>query len=123
VHCISSKGKEVTGTGFFYSTSRIEWLLITNTHLIQNSKTGQFTLTESDKYNQPILGSRIERKIDNFSEIWIRHPDPAIDLCAMPMMPIITEIRREGKVPYFTRIEHGTIPSTQCCTCPAMIVL
>lgn len=45
--------------------------------------------------------------------MWIRHPDPAIDLCAMRMMPIITEIREEGKVPYFTRIEHGTIPSEE----------
>ena len=31
----------------------------------------------------------------------------------MPMMPIIEEIRREGKVPYFTRIDSSTIPSEE----------
>lgn len=113
INCISSNGNRRTGTGFFYSTSRNEWLLVTNNHLIQDSKTGKFTLTEGDKYNEPIPGSGIERKIDNFSEKWIRHPDQAVDLCAMPLMPVITEIRREGKVPYFTRIEHCTIPSEE----------
>jgi trypsin-like peptidase len=113
INCISSNGNRRTGTGFFYSTSRNEWLLVTNNHLIQDSKTGEFTLTEGNKYNEPIPGSGIKRKIDNFSEMWIRHPDEAVDLCAMPMMPVITEIRREGKVPYFTRIEHSTIPSEE----------
>ena len=113
INCISSKGIRRTCTDFFYSTTRNEWLLITNNHLIRDSKTGEFTLTEGDKYNQPIPGSGMERKIDHFSNMWIRHPDPSIDLCAMPMMPVIKEIRGEGKVPYFTRIEHCTIPSEE----------
>jgi S1-C subfamily serine protease len=69
ISCTSSKGKQATGTGFFYSTGRNEWLLITNKHLIEDSKSGQFTLTEGNKYNQPIPGSGIERKMDNFSEM------------------------------------------------------
>lgn len=72
-----------------------------------------FTLTEGDKYNEPITGSHIKRKIENFSKRWIRHPSEEVDLCAMPMMPIITEIRREGKVPWFRRIEYSTIPSEE----------
>jgi hypothetical protein len=103
ITCDSSDGKGQTGTGFFYSTSRNEWLLITNYHVIRNSEIGEFTLTEGDKYNEPIVGSGIKRKIENFSERWIRHPNEEVDLCAMPMMPIIQEIRREGKVPWFTR--------------------
>jgi hypothetical protein len=108
-----SDGKKRTGTGFFYSTSRNEWLLITNYHVIENSETGELTLTEGDEYNQPIAQSGIKRKIENFSKRWIRHPNEKFDLCAMPMMPIIEEIRREGKVPYFTRIESSTIPSEE----------
>ena len=71
INCISSNGNRRTCTGFFYSTSRNQWSLVTNNHLIQDSKTGEFTLTEGDKYNEPILGSGIEREIDNFSEMWI----------------------------------------------------
>ena len=40
---------------------------VTNKHLIQDSKTGEFTLTEGDRYNKPIRGSAIERQINNFS--------------------------------------------------------
>jgi hypothetical protein len=111
-----SDGKIGIGTGFFYSTSRNVWLLITNYHLIQHYKTGEmsesgeFTITEGDEYNQPIAGSGMRRKIENFSKRWIRHPNEEVDLCAMRMIPIIEEIRREGKVPWFTRIEHSTIP-------------
>jgi hypothetical protein len=103
----SSDGKRRTGTGFFYSTSRNEWLLITNYHVIENSETGELTLTEGDEYNQPIAQSGIKRKIENFSKRWFRHHDEKVDLCAMSMMPIIKEIRREGKVPWFTRrVQH-----------------
>jgi hypothetical protein len=101
-----------TGTGFFYSTSGNEWL-ITNYHVIRNSETGEFTLKEGDEYNQPIARSRIKRKIENFSKRWTRHPNEEVDLCAMPMMPIIEEIRGEGKVPWFTRIEYSTVPSEE----------
>jgi hypothetical protein len=83
--------------------------IVTNQHVIENSVTGRFFISQGNQYNEPILGQGINVEFDKFSEKWVQHPDKKTDLTITPFRPVITECRKHGKVPFFTRIQYNTI--------------
>lgn len=113
INCTRVNGNPSTGTGFFFTNVHNESLVITNWHVVKDAVNGQFVMIEGDKYNDPIPGAGISIKMDKFSERWEHHSDPNVDLCAMPLLHVIRECRKDGKVPYPTTIDYTTIPSDE----------
>jgi hypothetical protein len=99
LECDLAGGGRSTGTSFFFSfqidkTNQIP-LIVTNKHVIQNSIRGEFVLTKSDG-NQPIIGSYTRVALDNFENLWVKHPEVDVDLAVFPIAPLYRAAEKQG---------------------------
>jgi hypothetical protein len=86
-------------------------LLITNKHVIKDAFAFSIYLTEKDKDGNPLFG-----KIDTltcFSKdiAWIPHPNPSIDLCATPFIPILKKYSKNKFGYFYKSIMDSDIPT------------
>lgn len=106
LECSNEKGSPSVGTGFFFNfTDTCDKdipVLITNRHVVEGATTGRFVLTESKEGKTPLVGKYTTVCFDSFEGGWIPHPNPEIDLCAMPVAPLLNAAREQGK-PFFYR--------------------
>jgi hypothetical protein len=96
LECDQKNGSRSTGTGFFFSftvNSESIPVIITNKHVIENSLIGTFVLTKKDKNDNPILGSHENFTLPNFESLWIKHPDPTVDLAVFPIGPLLNQAK------------------------------
>lgn len=100
----SSKNGISTGTGFFYkikNNSVTKVFIVTNIHVIENSKIGYITLTLS-KNGKPLVGQKTTIKIDGFGNKWIKHPE--VDLAIMDFTPYLEKQTRINNGVYIRQI-------------------
>ena len=50
-------------------------------------------------------------ELDNFAQRWVPHPDPKIDLCAVPLAPLLATAEQRGLRPYFIQLDETLLPS------------
>ena len=104
------------GTGFFfYFNYKDKYIpvIITNCHVINDSSVGKFKFHSSKIVdNKNVPGEEmIEIKIDDFESRWIKHPDPKIDLCAMPVNYIFEYCKKQSKNPFTIYLTENFIPT------------
>jgi len=103
------------GTGFFFQycyEDKFIPVILTNWHVVENSKTGKFLLHSAMKHDNSIPGQEVFKiNMDKFESRWIRHPDPSVDLCAFPVNFIIEGSKKIGKFPFVIFLTENEIPS------------
>ncbi len=101
ITCIKSNGKQSIGTGFVMSfkvdkdTHQFVPVLITNKHVVKDSVKVSFVLTEEID-GKPSTG-RLPIELPIPESGWRMHPDPSVDLCAMPLGPLFNALKAQGK--------------------------
>lgn len=104
-----------TGTGFFYSLNRNGDqhvpVIVTNKHVIAGASKGRFLLTLQDETGGPTVGSFRAYDLDSFEQRWLTHPDPSIDLCVMPIGPLLKDAERTNTKFFFSTLDKTLIPS------------
>ncbi len=112
--CDTPNGR-ATGTGFFFRClddgNRHVPVIVTNKHVIAGATTGRFNLTVANDKGGPRIGSHIEIEISNFQQRWIGHPEPDVDLCIMPIQPLIDKASAAGQRFFFISLEKSLIPT------------
>lgn len=103
-----------TGTGFFFKLlengeNHIP-VIVTNKHVVEGAVTGKFLLTIADENRNPLNTEHFTVELDDFQNRWVFHPEEEIDLCVMPIAPIISEMNAKGYNPYFISLDTGLIP-------------
>lgn len=105
-------GTTSTGTGFFFryplDEERHLPVLITNNHVIRGGVKGLFHLhngVNTETGMKPI-GNFFQVSMDDFEQQWISHPDETIDLCGIPLQPLI-ELARENDQQIY-KVDLGT---------------
>ena len=83
ITCLLADNKPCNGTGFIFAKDNA-LSIVTNRHVIKNSITGNFLLSQANQYNEPVPGQGIRVEFSNFSEIWVPHPDNKTDLVMTP---------------------------------------
>lgn len=117
LECQLGTGGVSTGTGFFF-TFRIDEnthipVIVTNKHVISCSVKGMFVLTKATADGQPAIGSYERIILDRFEKLWVKHPDPNVDLAVFPMAPLLREAE-EQKIQFFAPpIEESHIPTAK----------
>lgn len=100
IETIDNKNKIGIGTGFFFSFSVTNThhkpVIVTNKHVIKDSKFGRLFFTLADSSHNPIDTLSYVININDFRNQWIMHPDPEIDLAILPMIQILNETRAKG---------------------------
>jgi len=119
IECADSNGNISTGTGFFFrfledSESKTNVpVIITNKHVIENNISGKLLFTLSDKNGEPMDKIHHTFNITDFRSAWTFHPNPEVDLCAMPIAQIINILNSQEKKPFFIPFNKQLIPSQE----------
>lgn len=115
IECRTADNQVSTGTGFFvrFLENGPDFVpaIVTNKHVIEGAAQGHLLFTNSDGQGNPLNTDHISISYNNFENIWIQHPDPSVDLCILPMVPILAELYDLGKVPFYKAISTTFIPS------------
>ena len=102
------------GTGFFYQFAERDSThipaIVTNKHVIRDAILGSFYMTFADSAGNPIHGSHEIIQIDNFENRWIGHPDPTIDLAAMPLAFLLHRAESMNVEFFFRTLGPDLIP-------------
>lgn len=116
IECDYPGGGVGTGTGFIFrvraDSSETVILLITNKHVIEGSVRGRIRFTLS-KGEYPNYDSHKAFTIDEFPNHWVAHPNPEVDLCALPLAPYIKVINAEGKNPFTSIVDISSFPTEE----------
>lgn len=119
IECLDSNGNPSTGTGFFFSflenqeTKTSVPVIITNKHVIDNNVSGRLLFTLSDNDGKPMDKIHHTFNITDFRSAWTYHPDPEVDLCAMPIAQIINILNSQNKRPFFIPFGKNLIPTKE----------
>ncbi|MGV8059676.1 MAG: serine protease [Smithellaceae bacterium] len=115
IECEMIDGQKSCGSGYFfqfkYDVEKKEYVpvVITNKHVIDNSKKGKLIFTIANN-NVPIDKEHFEFDVDNFESFWKKHPDPEVDLCAMPIAPFLQAAEVQGKNLFFIPLDFSLVP-------------
>lgn len=110
-------GIKYSGTGFFYNLNiddKVVPLIVTNKHVVRNMKKGTFRFTKANTAGEPIHTDHFINTYDTgFEKMWIFHPDSNVDLCVLPINPLLEIARRMGHELFFRTLDNSKIPSKE----------
>lgn len=115
IECDFPDGSRGTGSGFFYSLSKTGErhvpVIVTNRHVIEGASNGRFILTLRDADGNPTYGQNRGFNLGNFASLWTPHPDPQIDLCVMPIAPLLRLAESQNVAFFFITLDKSLIPT------------
>lgn len=118
IECSLTNGSVSTGTGFFFNFdekpdgSHIP-VIITNKHVIEKSTTGKFVITKADSEGNPTDREFLPIELNDFEKRWVPHPDPQVDLCAMPIAPIIQLAEQQNYKLAYRSLTRKLLPTEE----------
>lgn len=117
IECELDGDQAATGTGFFtrfvFEGNSFVPVIVTNKHVIKGANRGRIYFTLSDTAGNPVYGRHHRFEITNFAKPWLEHPDPSVDLCAMPINTLVNEMQEKGLKPFVTFLDLSTLPSQE----------
>lgn len=115
VICPRPHGTVSTGTGFFYDFSlgnnRSIPAILTNRHVVDGSiATILMFSTAKDGLPQD---EEVTYTTNPNTSRWHGHDDPSVDLCFLPLLPIINHFSKQSKQIFFTPFSSNFIPDAE----------
>jgi hypothetical protein len=115
IECRLANGDLSTGTGFFFlflnNEAKNVPAIVTNKHVVEGAVEGAFKMHEGAEDGSPTSQSTLDVSLDKFSNRWIPHPDPDIDLCILPAGPIFHDANTRGKKPFLMPLDPKLVPT------------
>lgn len=117
LECKLSGGDTSTGSGFFFrflddGESHVP-VIVTNKHVVSGAVAGKFTLHGLGPDGTPNPAASLWVEIDNFSALWMAHPDPSVDLCVLPVAELLKKGAAGGFKPFLLTLDPSLIPSDE----------
>ena len=109
--------KTSVGTGFFFNFRNGDVdipVIITNKHVIKDCYNLRYTFNESDEKKGRINDKHLNVTMDEITmkKMIVLHPEDDVDLCAIPVAPIIDTVVKQGKKLYLKWLDKTFLPST-----------
>lgn len=106
-----------TGTGFFTrfaldGNSSIP-VIVTNKHVVKGASRGVIRIKHSGTDGKPNLTSHETFNLPDFSSLWIDHPSSTVDLCAMPINPLLLHANERDIKLHVIALDLRLIPTDQ----------
>jgi len=115
IECDLADGRTGTGTGFFFRFAEHEDqhipAIITNKHVVSGAVRGRFHLTLANNSGEPLTGQHQAIQFDNFERRWLQHPSPDVDLCVMPIAPLIRSAQQQNIRFFYIAADRSLIPT------------
>ena len=114
IETLLMNGNTSTGTGFFFKFLEKDNgehipTIVTNKHVVKDSQIGVFRFTLIDKDGNPNYKNTKEYKIPDFEKQWIGHPDPNIDLCALPIGGLLNLASKNNENFFYIPLDKSLI--------------
>jgi len=119
IECVDLNGNHSTGTGYFFKfkmnkeTNEHVPVLITNKHVIENAKNGKLIFTQATEEYKPLDTKHYPVTIDDFESKWLKHPDKSVDLCALPIGPILNQLQELKIKLFYIPLDIGLLPTEE----------
>lgn len=115
IECADAKGEKSSGSGYIFLFCEAEGrsfpCVVTNKHVVQGAIHGTFHLTLKNEDGTPELGKHEAVVLRNLARYCIPHPEPAIDLVAFPIGPILNSGTKDGRSYHFVPIGRANVAS------------
>lgn len=106
-----------TGTGFFFNFAAQNGqhvpVIITNKHVVAGAVTGKLIMTKKNAEGGPDRNNLTTYELENFEASWIPHPEDSVDLCAMPIGPLLQAASEDGEQPFYIPLDMNLVPTEQ----------
>jgi len=119
IECQYTDGNSGTGTGYFFNLKEDEAtkihvpVVITNKHVVKNSKQIRLLFTKANSSNEPLDKEHFDIFFDSSSFPIFKHPEADVDLCAIPIQPFIEEANRRKEKLFFIPINKSILPTKE----------
>lgn len=116
IECQYANGTNGTGTGFFFrflenkETGEHIPVVITNKHVVSGSVKGRLIFCLRKANGLPDDSNHFAMYVDAFEKLWKMHPDKDVDLCAMPIAPLINLAKSKGKELFYITFDASALP-------------
>ncbi len=111
------KGYAHSGSGFFFNFiigDDVLPVLITNKHVVNGMVKGHFLMSEQDEQGNPLYKKHLRVNFESdFKDNWIFHPDSNVDLCALPILPLVEAANRIGHKLFYRTFDNTLIPNLE----------
>ncbi len=108
-------GEIFTGTGFHYNITSTPSLtapiIVTNKHVVKGMQQLRFLLTAKGPDGLPINTEHIPITIRDSVDHFMYHPDPLVDLCAIPLQPILAIAAKDKQELYYRSFDSTMLPT------------
>lgn len=115
INCVDTAGNSSFGTGYIYEFNQQAGksmpCIVTNKHVVQNAQRGVFHLTLKNAEGEADLGRHEAVTLDDLGRFFIGHPDPSVDLAAIPIAAVLTAGAADGSKYYFRSLGKTLIAS------------
>lgn len=119
IEAILGDGSQSVGTAFHFAfkidEQRFLPVLVTNKHVVSGAVKARFHLHELSQDQQGnVIGpaaTSFAVSMNDFERQWLMHPDPDVDLCAMPFEPLRQQAAVAGKDVFATPFPDNLIPT------------
>ncbi|MDW2069571.1 trypsin-like peptidase domain-containing protein [Vibrio sp. 2094] len=113
IQCEDDKGQCSFGSGYIFNfhvkDNQVVPCIVTNKHVVSDSRKGSFNFTLKNEDGSPKLGSHELITLDESSQYWWPHPDPNIDLAIIPIGPILNQAKKDGKNFYYVPLAKSLL--------------
>lgn len=119
IECQYTDGNSGTGTGYFFNLKEDETtkthipVVITNKHVVKNSKQIRFLFTKANSSSEPLDQEHFDIFFDSSSFPIFNHPETDVDLCAIPIQPFIEEAKHRGENLFYIPLNKSILPTKE----------
>jgi len=119
IECMGKNNQVTAGTGYVVKFKQDEEentcikAIITNKRIIRGAEKGKLVFTRENEDGEPDDKKQHKVSLSQFEKKWVMHPDPAVDLCALPIDALVLKAQAKGIELFFTVIEMDLIPTEE----------
>ncbi|WP_081271636.1 trypsin-like peptidase domain-containing protein [Variovorax paradoxus] len=117
IECTDSAARSSCGSGYLYSFGRTGDAgipcVVTNKHVLEGAVAGIFHLTLEKEDGSPDLGKHEAVTLRGLRGLSIPHPDPQIDLVALPIGAILNDAGKNGRKYHFVQLTANSLATTE----------
>ena len=117
IECTGKNNQVTAGTGYVVEFKQGEeantciTAIITNKSVVRGAEKGKLVFTRENEDGEPDDKKQHKVSLSQFEKKWVMHPDPAVDLCALPIDALALKAQAKGIDLFFITIGMKFIPS------------
>jgi len=117
IECQNDTGQVSTGSGFFFNFKKSETeiipIVVTNKHVVAGMSVGRFIMTKADSNGNPTNTDHFTVTLPNLQTFIRQHPDKDVDLCALPLAPILNYAQQNNIRLFYRSFDKALLPTSQ----------